>query len=298
MAVNVSVYDLENYPDNAKTVVIDIKKITPIGYEGDEQWTISCTTTAYSDNTNRTDIQDIYIMNMKAGWAKSSGLVTTDQFTITGANNQLQLKIDGDSTWRSITLASGVNMSGDAVAEDMENKIRALKDSVDAEYKLSYMNASVEYANSRFKIVSGRVSEFYTGANRSSVEINPSSTAAATLGFNLPVTSLDIASIQIRETTTVSGYSGGTTLALNSGLGSGIIGRAFVITDGTHTEYFLAGSGSTETLINSRVIAEGCRVLYDTDIGVFLRPNAPEIIFDCPGFLPDFSLELYLLLLP
>ena len=37
---------------------------------------------------------------------------------------------------------------------------------------------------------------------------------------------------------------------------------------------------NTEPLINSRVIAEGCRVLYDTDIGTFLRPDAPEIIFE------------------
>ena len=30
MAVNVSVYDLVNYPDNSKTVTVDIKQVTPI----------------------------------------------------------------------------------------------------------------------------------------------------------------------------------------------------------------------------------------------------------------------------
>ncbi len=42
----------------------------------------------------------------------------------------------------------------------------------------------------------------------------------------------------------------------------------------------ISNSFNTESLINSRVIAEGCRVLYDTDVGVFLRPNAPGIIFE------------------
>jgi len=50
--------------------------------------------------------------------------------------------------------------------------------------------------------------------------------------------------------------------------------------DNYPTLNIISESFNTETLINSRVIAEGCRVLYDTDIGVFLRPNAPEIIFE------------------
>jgi hypothetical protein len=67
MAVNVTVYDLENYPDNSKTVTVDQKTVVPLGYDGDEQWVLSFTTTAYSDNTARTAIQDIYVTEMKAG---------------------------------------------------------------------------------------------------------------------------------------------------------------------------------------------------------------------------------------
>jgi len=42
----------------------------------------------------------------------------------------------------------------------------------------------------------------------------------------------------------------------------------------------ISESFNTESLINSRVIAEGCKVLYDTDTGIFLRPDAPKIIFE------------------
>jgi len=42
----------------------------------------------------------------------------------------------------------------------------------------------------------------------------------------------------------------------------------------------ISESFNSESLINSRVIAEGCRILYDTDVGVFLRPDATKIIFE------------------
>ena len=83
MAVNVTVYDLDNYPDNSKTVTVNHSTLVPIGYEGDEQCVLSFTTTAYSDNTNTTSIQDIYVRETRAGWCKSSGLVGTGgKFTI------------------------------------------------------------------------------------------------------------------------------------------------------------------------------------------------------------------------
>lgn len=36
----------------------------------------------------------------------------------------------------------------------------------------------------------------------------------------------------------------------------------------------------TQPLIDSRVTAEGCRVLYGIDIGAFLRPDSPPAVFD------------------
>ena len=95
MAVNVNVYDLTNYPDNNKTVTIDIKQVTPIGYEGDEQWVISATTTAYSNIAARTVIQDIYLTDIKGGWAKSSGF-ESEPFTLTASTNTLLIRLDND----------------------------------------------------------------------------------------------------------------------------------------------------------------------------------------------------------
>jgi len=37
---------------------------------------------------------------------------------------------------------------------------------------------------------------------------------------------------------------------------------------------------TTQSLIDSRVTAEGCRVLYGHDIGSFLRPDSPDIVFE------------------
>ena len=176
MAVNVNVYDLVNYPDNSKTVTIDIKQVTPVGYEGDEQWVVTATTTAYSDIDARTAISDIYILEMKGGWAKSSGLKTSP-FTISTAN-KFRLRLDADiasgtdpqvqSGYWELTLTSSGIVSGDDIASDMETQIRALADNsdMDATYALSYMNASVEFANDKFKIISGSISETYTGNNR------------------------------------------------------------------------------------------------------------------------------------
>ena len=271
MAVNVTVYDLENYPDNSKTVAVDIKKVTPIGYEGDEQWVVSCTTTAYSDNTNRTAIQDVYIQEIKGGWSRSSGLVTSP-FSIT-TSNKLRLRLDADlpsgtdtkiigtgaNAYWEITLVSSGTVTGDAVAADMETQIRALADSSDmsSTYMLSYMNASVEFADDKFKIISGSISNSYSGAARSSVEVYPTAFAnccTASIGFDLPVDSETLAGISMKEVATVSGYGGGVDLALSAGLGSSMPGSPLYITDGVNSEYFLADTASTETAVKVRTV--------------------------------------------
>jgi len=42
----------------------------------------------------------------------------------------------------------------------------------------------------------------------------------------------------------------------------------------------IADLADAECVINSRVIAEGCKNLYDAEIGVFFRPDSPKIIFE------------------
>ena len=263
MAISVTVYDLENYPDNPKTITLDEKSIVPAGQEGDEKWVLSFVTTAYSDNTDRTDIQDIYVQEIKGGWLKSSGFVGTGgKFTIGANSKQLKIKIDnsagasGGGGYYTIELTEGVNLTGNAIAEDIEDQIRSLPDDVswitaDDAYKLSYINASVEYKEGRFWIVSGSVSPYYTGASRSSVKVAKvvADTCYETLGFDLSVDSQTIASTSIKESLVTSDYTTDTTpLSIDSGTDVAA-GDCLVITDGTNTDYFTALSGTTDTSV-------------------------------------------------
>jgi len=263
MATNVVVYDLQNYPDNNKTVVTDQKLVTPVGYEGDEQWVSSFTTTAYSDNTNSTAIQDIYIQEIKGGWLKSNGFVGTGgKFTIGSSSKQLKIKLDnsagatGAGGYYTITLTEGDNLTGEAIAEDMEEQIRALPDDVswiaaDDAYKLAYMNVTVEYRGGRFWIISGSISAYYTGAARSSVVVAQAyqDTCYWTLGFNLSVDSQTIAATNIKEVLLSANYAiNSTPLSINTGTDVQT-GDCLIITDDVNTDYFTAISGTTETSI-------------------------------------------------
>jgi len=263
MAISVTVYDLENYPDNPKTITLDEKSIVPAGQEGDEKWVLSFVTTAYSDNTARTAIQDIYVQEIKGGWLKSSGFLGTGgKFTIGASSKQLKIKIDNITGavatpgYYTITLTEGTNLPGDVIASDMETQIRVLPDDVswvvaDDAYKLAYMNASVEYIDGRFWIISGSVSPYYTGASRSSVKVAKvtADTCYESLGFDLSIDSETIASTSIKEALITSSYTtDNTPLAIDSGTGV-VAGDCLMITDGTNTDYFTAISGTTDTSI-------------------------------------------------
>lgn len=261
MAVNVTVYDLDNYPDNAKTVTIDQKTVVPVGGEGDEKWVLSFTTTAYSDNTERTAIQDIYVQEIKTGWLKSSGLVS-EPFDISSSIKKLKIKLDnsagaaGGGGYYTITLTEGTGLPGDTIAADMEEQIRALPDDAswvtgDDPYKLAYMNASVEYKDGKFWIISGSVSPYYTGASRSSVKIiqTAGDTCYQALGFNLYIDSETIAGVAVKEAMLASNYTTDNT-PLAIGAGTGVqAGDCLVITDGTNTDYFTAVTGTTDTSV-------------------------------------------------
>jgi len=251
MAVNVQVYDLIDYPDNNKTVTIDIKQVTPIGFEGDEQWVLSVTTTAYATDYEspysdlRLSIQDVFIMDQTTGWAKSSGLLDTTKFTITGSNNVLSLKIDGDVSWRSVTVASGTYQA-DSLGDAIELGIRALAaPEAAAEGDLGYLNASVEYDNGRFKIVSGSMSE------TAAVVVDATSTLGIEVGFDKGITSLllSTADYEPKESSVATG--GYTTPEIYIDLASAVswsTGDAFAITEGGNNpsyEYFIGVSGTS-----------------------------------------------------
>jgi hypothetical protein len=254
MARNITVYDLDNYPDNSKTVTVDQSSVVPTGYAGDEQWVLSFKTSAYSDNTNSTAIQDIYVQKMKTGWYKTSGLVSLGaSITISGGANTLGLNIDNSSKWYYIQIASDT-YGPDALAEAMQDAIQDIPDSgawSTSDDSLSYLNAQVEYDNGKFKIISGTVGEYYTGSNRTSVSTTYSGTDTMyyDLGFDLGIGSYDIATTSVKEslvTATCNDSSTGITINSMSGLAEGDV---LAITDKTHTEYVIAKAGTTATSI-------------------------------------------------
>jgi hypothetical protein len=250
MAINVDTQDLINYPGISKRVTVDLASLVPIGYEGDEQIVMVVSTTAYSDAVARTSISNLYITEAKAGWLKSSGLKGS-QFALSSSANTMRIKLDSTvsgsngSGWYTIALAhdGGIPLAGEIVAEDMETKIQALTNSLNAAdegFALAYKNCMVEFNNGKFKIVSGSVGNYYTGTNKTAVAIASGTTNDCTvmLGFDLPVRSEVIASTAVKESLITADYSANdTTLWIGTGTGV-LVKEAMSITDGTYTDYF------------------------------------------------------------
>lgn len=260
MATNITARDLENYPDISKTITVDQKTLVPTGAQGDEKWVLSFVTTAYSDNTNRTAIQGIYMQEVSTGWFKSSGLVELgNSITISGGANSFEISIDG-SSWYDVTLTNG-SYGTDSLAEHIQDVIREIPTASGITFSsnddpLSFKNAMVEYTNQKFYIISGTVSEFYTGTNKSSVDvrINGVDLLYKTLGFNLGVSSENIAQTAVKESLVTTSCGPSSTSVVIYTMTGLVAGDPMAIVDDTNIEYFMAGVGTTTTNI---VIASG-----------------------------------------
>ena len=257
MSLNISTQDLVNYPGITKTVNLDLASVVPLGYEGDEKIVLNVGTNAFSNNQQRTSIQRSYITGFKVGWCQSSGLVGSGgMFVLDEDHCKLKIKIDatvsgsdGSGFYEIELNHDQPSFSGDVIADDMQEKIRALGNSLnpsDIGFGLSYKVASVEFKDGKFWIVSGSLGNNYTGPYRSSVEVAPadSQDASALLGFDLPVSSMDMANISIREARLASEYTAGDdTLEIYPGTGV-TVGDCMMITDGTNKDYFTVVSGT------------------------------------------------------
>ena len=251
MSTNVIVRDLENYPDNPKTVVVDHKQVVPLGAGGDEVWVLSATTTATASGS--ASIQDIFIRTFVVGWAKSTAF-EQGPYTISATQNTLKVSINA-GTARGIVLTNSVNpVSGEAVAVDMQQKINDLATVGASEAgNLAFKNAWVEFDNGRFIVKSGTPANLYTGTSRSSVVITSgdSNDVSAHLGFFAAVNSVDIAGTSVPETYLSFPYTSSSGLTLiDVGSGSSFAtGNCIGITDGTNTEYRYVSS-ATAGIIN------------------------------------------------
>lgn len=259
MATTVYVRDTENYPSIQKTISVDLTQLVPVGVSGDEKWVSSVTTTAYSDNTNSTAINDIYIRNIYRGWARSSGLDAIGGFfTIIGSSNDsLAVNIDNNQSGYAlytITLDAGINLPGDTIAEDIQAKLRALSDTgEDQAGDLGYLNCEVEFVDNKFWIYSGTISKSWTSSSRSSVEIEDAITndARSTVGFDITIDSYNLASNPNQITELSAEYAGdAATMSINAPAWTVASGQAYMVTDGTNTEYFTILAGSNQTSLN------------------------------------------------
>lgn len=253
MAININVQDLINFPGNVKSMSVDQVSIVPQGEEGDEKYVLKFGTSAYSNIESRTAIQDYYVTSFKSGWVKSSGLTgSSGNFDLSVDANRILIKLDSTisgtngSGYYEVILDyndDGTSVSADTIVSDLEAKIRAIGNNLetaDIGYKYAYKNASVEYKNNKFWIVSGTVSNFYSGANKSSVDVISGTTddALSVLGFDLKTSSALLDAVSINEALLMSDYVTGTSgIVISQGIGA-VNGSCVFITDRTNSDYF------------------------------------------------------------
>lgn len=239
MAVNVSVFNLESYPNNPKTVTVDLSELVPYGNGGEDVWVLSAVTSATA--SGGAAIQRLYMNHTKFGYAKSSGL-KPGPYSVTTSQRHLKIAID-DNIEDGVEImlnSSTLPLGGDSVASDLQSKINNLAIPGGARAgNLSYLNTIVRHVNGAFQIISGTAGEFYTGADRTSVAVADGTTTsglAAELGFNIPFTSERLAGYQVKQTSLSAGYTSGTALTVTN---AGVVSSAdcIAVSDGTHTEY-------------------------------------------------------------
>jgi len=252
MAVNVTVFDLVNFPNNPKTVTVDLTELVPLGNAGEDTWVLSAITSATA--SGGAAIQRLYISDTSFGWAKSNNL-NSGPFDVTASQRHLKVAIDEDvASAVEIELAtSAQQIGGNAVANDMQTKLSDTARTGGAKVgNLAYLNATVTFIDGVFKIISGSASSSFTGVSRSSVDVADGSSTtglAAELGFDILVTSENLAAAPPTQTSLSASYTSGTSLTIaNSGFVVG--GDCVVVSDGTNVEFrgVESGSGTAVTL--------------------------------------------------
>ena len=182
MAYNVTVYD-EMYPNNSKTVYIDLISRVPADGDGGDKYilTVYTATNVYSDNTALTAVEPVLISDLKRGWAQGfsvSSPIVTNGGTLTVA-------IDEENSGAlTLTVASG-SYSGQTIADSLQLQLTASGVKYGTSNWPSYRDAEVMYEDGKFVIMSGSTRKSYnssTWASTSSVKVT-GGTAATALGF-------------------------------------------------------------------------------------------------------------------
>lgn len=256
MAINISAYDLQNYPDNGKTITVDLKSVVPTGAQGDEEYVLSADTNVTASGS--ATIQETFISDAKIGWALSSNR-NTGSFVITESTKSLKVAIDEDISG-AVTIditTSASSQTGDSIAADVESKLKATTVTGGAkDGNLAYLNARCYYVDGRFAIVSGSASSTLTGSTRSSVSVASadSNDASETLGFDTVVQSVDLAGYSVTETYVTSDVSSSTTVPVASVVGFAVGDCVSLKTsDGTIYYRYLDNVSSPNLTVNAAV---------------------------------------------
>jgi hypothetical protein len=283
MATNVYVYDLDNYPDTAKTVVVDLKSVVTLGAGGDEQWVVSASTTATSSGS--ASIQDIFVRDTVLGWAKSNGIFQ-GPYTVNASQNTMKVSING-STYRTITLTNQtLTVPGSSVAEDMQTKIQNLSITGQVEAgNLAFKNATVDFSDGKFTIKSGVNTPSYTGSNRSSVEVLPgaSNDISCHLGFFATNSSYSVASNSVRETYLDFPYTSVSGLTFIDVYDPSVAatGNCIGITDGTNSEYRYVSSVTASSININAALTNNYAAYSRVQVLKFQDPDSvPASSFD------------------
>jgi hypothetical protein len=189
MAITQTVYS-PLYPNNTKTITVDVASRVPVGAEGDEKYIIWVYAggNVYKDNTNRIAPDPIFLYEFKRGWALSSSVSSP----VNTSGGTLTVAIDEDPSGAiTLTVASG-NYSGASLASSLQNQINITASGTNAKASvsnsLSYLNAQVKYEDGKFMFLSGSTKSSYNDAanwgNTSSIKVT-GGTLANTLGFAL-----------------------------------------------------------------------------------------------------------------
>lgn len=297
MAINLDVQDLDNYPGTIKRVTLDMSSVVPTGTNGDEKNMLTASTSAYSDVTNRTSIQGLYVMGGAVGWTKSSGFKgAAGKFQLTSSSCKFGIKLDStisgtythgaDGYYEVVLDYEATPKTGIDIAKDMQAKIRNITCvDGDAGYQLAYTNADVEFDGAKFYIASGTIANDYSGSLKTSARVAPAPAddCSAILGFDQQLTSEDLSVLSTVESALTLDYTAGTT-PLTVGLNTGIqAGDSFYITDGDNQEYCsaLAVNGAEITVpITATNAFDGITNTYTTASGSYiqiLRKQDPEV---------------------
>jgi hypothetical protein len=265
MATNISVYDLLNYPDNNKTITLDLKSVVGLGYGGDERWVVQSFSSATASGSSA--IQDVFADSIKIGWCKSSG-IPSGPYAITHAAKCIKVAIDESiSGGVDITLPPGeIAKSGDEVAADIQEALRnTTLTGLAKAGNLSYLNACCYYENRKFIITSGSMAKVFSGTGRSSVRVAAASSldASVLLGFDITTSSEELDSTTINESYVYpSGVVANTTVNLAS-VADISVGDclAFKKLDGTYLYRYVDSKGASDVVVNTAITAAaGTRV--------------------------------------